>query len=639
MVKSEEEKQEPALKAVIVADCFDSRFLPVLDDSLSWGSLRVANVEILHYTLEWLSRTDIRDVIVASVDERGATINRILEFWTDCFTSLKLISCKNCMSVGDVIREIDGRSLITSEFLLITNPASFCAISLRPQIKTFFERRKDKNNVMTLLYAKRGGANPIVCLEKTTNRLVFYHRSDGSSRIDIDKGTFIREATVRSDIQDTGIALCSPVICSQFSDNFDFQYRDDIIREILVNEEILCQNIHVDILPNDAAAFTVSDYEGLLQANTLILQRWLYPLIPSRIGDQNFMTIRNNVYVALTDGDISQHTFTSNTCLLNSAGPNVVFGTNCSIDSKATIKCAAVGDNCFIGENSVVISSIIGNNVKLGKDVKVFQSFIADNVIIEDGAAVGPQSIIGHNVLVQKQCVLAKSTICAIKCDEEEEGIICAQHQCGYEWKFANGNQFWHLTSKKRYRSESSVAEKDLEKDRNADNTASNELNTVEKFLEEVKESMERIAAETSVNNQLLKNLILEINSSKLAYNVSMDDVAKYVFLSFLMLPQIQKFSDIKKMGSEWRLLFHNYFKPIKSQIQGLLAIEEYSTASEKFRSIAANTVHFFYELDVFDEKAILDWYETVEENVPIKQLVAPIIKWLNTADEEDDSE
>lgn len=62
---------------------------------------------------------------------------------------------------------------------------------------------------------------------------------------------------VRNDIQDTGLALCSPVICNQFSDNFDFQRRDDVIREILVHEGVLCQNIHVDVLPSNTAAFTV----------------------------------------------------------------------------------------------------------------------------------------------------------------------------------------------------------------------------------------------------------------------------------------------------------------------------------------------------------------------------------------------
>uniref|UniRef100_A0A0M3HLC9 Uncharacterized protein n=1 Tax=Ascaris lumbricoides TaxID=6252 RepID=A0A0M3HLC9_ASCLU len=60
-------------------------------------------------------------------------------YWKDRFTTLKLVSCQNCMSVGDAIREVDARSLITSDFLLITNPATICTSDLRPQIKAYSE--------------------------------------------------------------------------------------------------------------------------------------------------------------------------------------------------------------------------------------------------------------------------------------------------------------------------------------------------------------------------------------------------------------------------------------------------------------------------------------------------------------------
>uniref|UniRef100_A0A0M3HGV0 Uncharacterized protein n=1 Tax=Ascaris lumbricoides TaxID=6252 RepID=A0A0M3HGV0_ASCLU len=78
------------------------------------------------------------DMFCAIDDVQQSNMCILLDgYWKDRFTTLKLVSCQNCMSVGDAIREVDARSLITSDFLLITNPATICTSDLRPQIKAY----------------------------------------------------------------------------------------------------------------------------------------------------------------------------------------------------------------------------------------------------------------------------------------------------------------------------------------------------------------------------------------------------------------------------------------------------------------------------------------------------------------------
>lgn len=98
------------------------------------------------------------------------------------------------------------------------------------------------------------------------------------------------------------------------------------------------------------------------------------------------------------------------------------------------------------------------------------------------------------------------------------------------------------------------------------------------------------LRSESYATAEQQKNLILEINSSKLAYNIAMDDVTKHLFLAFLDLPEAsESFAGLKKVSgrwriclmtsyfqlfTEWKVLWTNYYRPKSSQVQMLHALE-----------------------------------------------------------------
>lgn len=57
------------------------------------------------------------------------------------------------------------------------------------------------------------------------------------------------------------MAICSPAVPPLFSDNFDFQTRDDFVRGLLMNEEILASTIYWYKLDEAQYAARVSNWQ------------------------------------------------------------------------------------------------------------------------------------------------------------------------------------------------------------------------------------------------------------------------------------------------------------------------------------------------------------------------------------------
>lgn len=60
---------------------------------------------------------------------------------------------------------------------------------------------------------------------------------------------------------DPGIALCSPSVPPLFSDNFDFQNRNDFIYGILINEDILASSLYYALLGEKQYAAAITNWK------------------------------------------------------------------------------------------------------------------------------------------------------------------------------------------------------------------------------------------------------------------------------------------------------------------------------------------------------------------------------------------
>lgn len=69
------------------------------------------------------------------------------------------------------------------------------------------------------------------------------------------------EVKLHHNLADANIALCSPSVPPLFSDNFDFQTRDDFIHGILINEEILASSLYYTLLKGNEYAAAVTNWK------------------------------------------------------------------------------------------------------------------------------------------------------------------------------------------------------------------------------------------------------------------------------------------------------------------------------------------------------------------------------------------
>ena len=305
--------------------------------------------------------------------------------------------------------------------MLIENLATFCSSNLSSQIETFrfvlflrsflvllFRalRKKDKHWVMSLLHSLQiSGDSRFFGFETESGKLIMYQNHRDRPATHLSKKMFTNQVTIRGDLAYCGVALCSTEVLHQFSDNFDLEHLGEVISEILVNEEVHCQKIHVEILPEDVVAFTVNDYGSLLRAQRLLIHRWCYPLaydnLPARVFANKIPLRyhRMHVYVPRNEEAPSNAQGTvlgrQTNISISAELIDVTMGSFGVVEDGVKMQSVIAGHNFSVGRDSIIDGAVIGDNVKIGNGVKIgAKTVIGSNVVIPDGAHIYSHSAI-----------------------------------------------------------------------------------------------------------------------------------------------------------------------------------------------------------------------------------------------------
>ncbi|OLN91625.1 putative translation initiation factor eIF-2B subunit epsilon [Colletotrichum chlorophyti] len=390
-----EGKREDVLQAVVITDSFQDRFAPFSVEKPRC-LLPLANTPLIEYTLEFLAMNGVQEVFIYCGSHSEQIENYInTSRWSPLsirtpFTSLQFIRVSDARSIGDFLRDLDGRGIMDGDFILVHGDV-VSNISLDGALAAHKARKEAAaTNIMTVVLRAAGegehrtkpnGINPVFVIDSKTKRCLHYdetHPLQSDHYVTLDPAVIDELSTdfeIRGDLIDAGIDICTPEVLALWSESFDYELpRRNFLHGVLKDWELNGKAIYAEVL-DDGYAARASNLQMYESISRDVLGRWTFPFVP----DCN--VIPGQTY-KMTSGAVC-----------------VEDGTVLAPDSK--LARSILGQGTSIGAGSRVVNSIIGRRCKIGKNVRVEDSFIWDDVVIEDDAVV-TRSILADSSFVSK---------------------------------------------------------------------------------------------------------------------------------------------------------------------------------------------------------------------------------------------
>ncbi|XP_025769069.1 translation initiation factor eIF-2B subunit epsilon isoform X2 [Puma concolor] len=670
--KGSEEEPPPPLQAVLVADSFNRRFFPISKDQPR-VLLPLANVALIDYTLEFLTATGVQETFVFCCWKAAQIKEHLLKSKWCRPTSLnvvRIITSELYRSLGDVLRDVDAKALVRSDFLLVYGDV-ISNINITKALEEHRLRRKLEKNVsvMTMIFKESSPSHPtrchednvVVAVDSATNRVLHFQKTQGLRRFSFPLSLFQGSGDgveIRYDLLDCHISICSPQVAQLFTDNFDYQTRDDFVRGLLVNEEILGNQIHMHVTTREYGA-RVSNLHMYAAVCADVIRRWVYPLTPeANFTDsttQNCTHSRHNIYrgpeVSLGHGSVLEE----NVLL----GSGTVIGSNCSITN------SVIGPGCHIGDNVVLDQAYLWQGVRVAAGAQIHQSLVCDNAEVKEQVTLKPRCVLTSQVVVGPDITLPEGSVISLHPPDAEEDEDDGQFSDdsganqekekvklkgynpaevgvagqGYLWKAADMNVEEEEELRQNLWGE-------LENLKHSGVMLAHELfRLILVFQNEVLGTLQRGKEE----NISCDNLVLEINSLKYAYNISLKEVMQVLSHVVLEFPfqQMDSLLDPNRycalllpLLKAWSPVFRNYIKRAADHLEALAAIEDFFLEHEALSTSLAKVLMAFYQLEILAEETILSWFSQRDmtdkgQQLRKNQQLQRFIQWLKEAEEE----
>ncbi|CAI7607236.1 unnamed protein product [Penicillium pancosmium] len=679
------EEVEETLQAVflveqVLADTFETRFEPFTLDKPRC-LLPLANTPLIEYTLEFLANAGVEDVFLyagAHSDQLERYINA--SKWKASSSPFKQLSFLKSVSssVGEVMRDLDSKHLITGDFLVVSGDVISNLPIEAALTKHRARREADKNAIMTMVLREAGrnhrtkstSISPVFVIDPTKDRCLHYeeidhHSEESHARLNIDAEILLTHAEldIRQDLIDCSIDICTPDVLGLWSDSFDYQSpRKHYLFGVLKDYELNGKTIHTHII-KDAYAGRVRNLKAYDSISKDIISRWTYPLCP----DTNLLP--GHTY-DLRKGSLYQEqgVFLARSCVI---GRRTVIGRGTSIGDRTTVHSTTLGRNCKIGRNVKLEGAYIWDNVVVGDGSDIRGAIIADGVVIGKNCTVQAGALLSYNVKIADSVNVSSGK----RISKSKRDGSSAPTEVDVVGEGGEGYEFIQGEDEDDDPDDVSVASSGLVYRMPGLSLSSASISTLSSELSEgswgrsarssFSDSAERddnfnADATGSVLESLREGVSadvvqLELVSLRMTANASDTQVRRAIVTSFmqyieeLMAKGKGASQAIHQVFSQYtevvdRTLFDRNKDDKKDQVDLLLQLQQDLISREKGDTVLLFTAKELYELELVDEEAYEQWWNDErssesEEMKKVRGQAQQFVQWLADAEEEESSE
>ncbi|XP_018008992.1 translation initiation factor eIF-2B subunit epsilon isoform X2 [Hyalella azteca] len=701
-------QRKEILQAVIYGDDFTHQFDPS-SGKVHKLLLPLVNTPLVDYSLDWLHHNGVEEVIIyckdgPASDEIKRHCKSVIERRNWKSMSVRVFSSADVRSLGAAVRDLYAKNIILGDFLLLKGD-TLSNLNIRKLMDAHKAHKTlDNKAVMTCIFMpaerpwNQSSSETIRCsttapqsfssLRVSTvatldGKILAYQRHRRGTGLSFPSylAFELPRALVSAQLGDPCMSVCSVELLGLFADNFDCMTSDSLVKGLLQPDDLNDCAVYQHI-PKHGYAANITTFKDYEKVSLDMLRRVFTPLVP-----ETSCTSGRRRYAH--DG-LRQHYWAPSSSLgyqayhephsyrLQSAhiGVQVVLGEGVQLSPKARVRSSVLGNHCIVAEDASLDCAFLGDHCNIGAGCVLTRCFLGANVTLKPNTVLAPGCVVATDVTlgpdVRLECgSLVTSAAAWQQVDEferddtqvervSENGLRLLRPEGERDEGLKLDADGQHLPIWGLRDDDFLVVEEADDSTTDGDELDGPALDDNGDVLDE--DEQKELEFDCEVLDSLCNGVkskteagkvVLEINASRYAYNIPLENMQRIVFKNVLLCHERIEGRDdtwpawpnCKRGLALYQPVLERYFKSASDYLN---TIESLVEADERVLSCAVKLLfELTQQLEVLDDGELLAWFEAGGKTptspstafCSFKEKVAGFLTWLQTAEEESEED